>query len=502
MQAVLTSAEVRAREADAERGGVCLELLMERAGSALADHAHQLCAPHGAVHLLCGPGNNGGDGLVAARRLRELGRRVFVELVSEGRELEGLAAKARVELLAQGLRLERLSTEPRPGDVIVDALFGVGLNRAPSGPFEEAIERLARWRAAGALLVAADIPSGVQSDSGALFTPCVTADVTVTFGSLKVGMALEPGAGRCGRVIVADLGLPPDSSARLHLLDEPAAKSWIPRREAISNKGTYGHLLVIAGSRGKSGAAAMAGMAALRAGVGLVTIATAPEVAAQVLSHAPELMALELPSQTALGLQTLEALRPLLTKVTAVVVGPGIAVGEETAAFLGGLLEASSLPCLLDADALNAISGKLETLARAEGPVVLTPHPGEMGRLAGVSTAEIQAARLDHARAFAQRHRIHLVLKGARTLVASPDGQVFINPTGNPGMATAGTGDILSGICGALLAQGLQPVKAACAAVYVHGLAGDMMAQQWGQMGLVATDLLAGLGRVWSGWGR
>jgi len=254
------------------------------------------------------------------------------------------------------------------------------------------------------------------------------------------------------------------------------ARDRVPIRSADSHKGTYGHVLVIAGSFGKTGAAALAGSAALRAGAGLASIATRPEAIGHVLSHAPELMGIPLSSEGPLGLHDLEALQRAAEGKRAIVVGPGIPLGSGTAALLAALLSKAEIPSLVDADALNAFDGKLEMLRQAKGPLVLTPHPGEMARLLGKSTAEVQRDRLCAVRALAAGTNAVCVLKGARTLIGLPDGTVYVNPTGNPGMATAGAGDVLSGICGGLLAQGLSPLDAAICGVYAHGLAGDLIA--------------------------
>ncbi len=503
MKPLLTAEEMRACEAAAGRAGVSTRELMERAGQALAEYAQRLAGPEGRFAVLCGPGNNGGDGLVAARHLALRGRQVLVVLLSRPEALKE-DSRANLDALtgmggsAAGA-LEDFS--PREGDVAVDALLGTGLNRAPEGALADAIHTLWKWRARGVRVVSADVPSGLASDSGLAFRPAVQADVTVAFGALKVGEALEPGASLSGEVHLADIGLTPDE-ALVSLLEEEDARGWLPQRRADSNKGTYGHLLVVAGSRGKSGAAALAGLAALRSGVGLCTVATPENALSDVLGHAPELMGFGLDDDKPLGPLHLEALLEAAEGKDALVLGPGIARGKKTHQLIAQLLERFPGPVVLDADALNAVAGRLEVLRAAQGPLLLTPHPGEMARLSGLSVAEIQSNRVAVAQDFARAHRVVLVLKGARTVVASPDGRARINPTGNPGMATGGTGDVLSGICGALLAQGLAPVDAASAAVYAHGLAGDLEQEWRGDLGLIASDLLSGLTSVWARWNR
>jgi ADP-dependent NAD(P)H-hydrate dehydratase / NAD(P)H-hydrate epimerase len=335
----------------------------------------------------------------------------------------------------------------------------------------------------------------------------VEADVTVTFGFLKPGQVLEPGATLCGDTRCVDIGIPAEAiearaGEELFLVEEADARGAIAPRRSDSHKGTYGHVLVVAGSLGKTGAAALSATSALRSGAGLVTVATRAGVVESVLGHAPELMGWPLEHPGPLGRADLEPLLAAAEGKDALVVGPGIPRGEETAALLGELLARVEVPVVLDADALNAIASDLGVLRRAKGPVVLTPHPGEMSRLSGLPTKTLQKERVRVARDFARAHEVTLVLKGARTLVAHTDGTVYVNPTGNPGMATGGTGDVLSGLLGALLAQGLEVPAAVWTAVYAHGLAGDLGAARRGRLGLIASDVVEGLCEVWTRWNR
>jgi len=305
----------------------------------------------------------------------------------------------------------------------------------------------------------------------------------------------------------AEIGLPSWSAVGLpapsvYLLEEADARDRIPERRPDSHKGTYGHALVVAGSFGKSGAAALAAKGALRSGAGLVSIASRKQVIPSALSHAPELMGIGLDGDGALGPSDLEPLLRAIHGKQALVLGPGIPLGGETIKLLGALLREISVPCVLDADGLNALAGQIDLLSGAKCPLILTPHPGEMARLLGKTTAQVQQDRPGAARALAARTGAVAVLKGSRSLIALADGTLFVNPTGNAGMATAGAGDVLSGICGALLAQRLQPSDAAIAAVYAHGLAGDLVASRTGLMGLNATDLLEGIQEVWVRWRR
>ncbi len=509
MKLALTSRQVRALEEAAVRRGISIAALMESAGAALAEEAMRL-APSARFFVLCGRGNNGGDGLVAARKLAEAGRAVAVELL--GNEPESLPPepKRNYQLLERSnLKRGVISKDERigRGDLVIDALLGTGLNRAPSGNYAEAIERIRTWRLAGATVLAADLPSGLATDTGYAYEPCVQADVTVTFGALKVGLVLEPGASLAGEVKVADIGLPPPEEvlggeAKTFLLEESDVREWFPPRRGDTHKGTYGHVLIVAGSPGKTGAAALAGLGALRAGVGLATVASRPEAVSWVLVHAKELMGHALAPRGALVPQDLDALKSAANGKQAVVIGPGIQRGDQTAELFRRFLGDISIPCLIDADGLNAIAGRLDVLSAAKGPVVLTPHPGEMARLLSLTSVAVQQSRVSVARNLATDRKVVVVLKGARTLIAQPNGVVLVNPTGNPGMATGGTGDVLSGICGGLLAQGLAADRAAAIAVYAHGLAGDFAAQRMGQAGLIASDLLSALGEVWARWRR
>jgi NAD(P)H-hydrate epimerase len=510
MQRALTAAQMREAEQAAEaKYGMPSGLLMENAGRGLAEVARSVAGEGGRFTVLCGPGNNGGDGFVAARFLREAGARVAVALVGDGAKLTPESRRNLTALLGYGVAAVSMEALPElgRGDVVVDALFGTGLSRAPAGPFAEAIARIRRWREAGAKVVAADVPSGLQSDTGEAFEPCVVADVTVSFGFLKRGQVLEPGASLCGEVRRVDIGLG-DAAAKattgpeLLLVEEADARGVLPVRGQDTHKGTYGHVLVVAGSRGKSGAAAMVARSALRSGAGLVTVATRGDVLDVVLGYAPEVMGIPLEASGSLGLGDLDAVLAAAEKKDALVIGPGIPRGPETTVFLGELLSRIDCPAVLDADALNAVAEDLSVLRRAKAPLLLTPHPGEMSRLTGKSTKEVQARRVDVARHFAMALGVTLILKGARTLIAHPEGSVHVNPTGNPGMATGGSGDVLSGLCGALLAQGIRMPEAAWTAVYAHGLAGDLAARRTGMMGLVAGDLIEGLCDVWTRWNR
>ncbi|MEN9800356.1 MAG: hypothetical protein RL653_4053 [Pseudomonadota bacterium] len=509
MKRLVTAAQMRTMESVAADAGLSPAILMETAGRMLAEAAVRHASSTGRFTVLCGPGSNGGDGLVAARVLAGLGRTVQVEVLDPA-AYKGEPARNLAALVAAGIQPSLLPDvlPVQGGDVVIDAVFGTGLSRAPEGMYADAVRRINAARTAGARVVSADLPSGLDADTGRAFEPCVRADVTVAFGFAKAGQGLEPGATVCGALEVADIGLPRQAvhAAEGHvtwLLEEEDARGRLPVRGAEIHKGDAGHLLVVAGSRGRSGAAAMVARAALRSGVGLVTVATRGDALDAVLTHAVEAMGVPLAGEGALQQLDLNALLEAADDKDAVVIGPGLLRGEETVKLLGDLLEELTCPVLLDADALNAVAGAPELLARARGPLLLTPHPGEMARLAGMSVESVQAARIGVARTFSMQRQVTLVLKGARTVVSAEDGTAYVNPTGNPGMATAGMGDALAGIIGALLAQGVNPLGAATTGVYAHGLAADLVVEQrTGRLGLVASDVIDALPEVWRRWKR
>jgi ADP-dependent NAD(P)H-hydrate dehydratase / NAD(P)H-hydrate epimerase len=484
--------------------------LLERAGRAVADAAEALAEPRGSVVIVCGGGNNGGDGYVAARALRAAGRDVRVVALVPAERLQGDARIVRDVAQRAGVPIddagELVVFEAGPGDVVVDALLGTGLARAPAGAFAEAIARIAAARAAGAKVLAVDVPSGLSADTGRPLGPCVRADRTVTFAFPKRGLILYPGPRLAGEVTVVDIGIPPAAAARVpsacELLEEAEARALVPPRSPDAHKGDAGRLLVVAGSAGKTGAAFLCLTGALRGGAGLVTLAARAEVLPFALAGRPEAMSVALAGTGALGRAELQPLLEAAEGASAVVIGPGIPRGPETVELLRAFLERARVPAVLDADALNAFAERSDLLRGLEVPLVLTPHPGEMARLAGCSTADVQADRigiaLDRARAWGAT----VILKGARTVVADPSGPAAVIPTGNAGLATGGTGDVLAGLAGALLAGGLPPGAAARAAAWVHGRAGDLVARRLGERGLVAGDLGEGIGAVWAEWGR
>ena len=503
---ITTAAEMREIDrATSERFGVPSLTLMENAGSAIAQFILQRYTSSSRIAIVCGKGNNGGDGFVVARKLHRAGRVVEVLLLASGSELKGDALTMFERLPVRPVEItgaEQLDAESTRSfancDLIVDAILGTGFRPPVTGLYADAIAAMNR---SDKLIVAVDIPSGADSDA---MTPqagdgIARADAIVTFTAPRPAHIF--GNLTRGPIIVAPIGSPPEaivSSLNLEVTTPRDFAALLAPRPRDSNKGMFGHALIVGGSFGKSGAAAMAGMAALRAGAGLSTVATPARVLTSVASFAAELMTEPL-AETAAGsiaLAAAESGRFLdLTKpMTVVAVGPGIGRNPETVQFVHEAVHQTKVPLVLDADGLNAFEGQTHLLDGRRRPLVLTPHPGEMSRLAGIPIKAVQADRLNVARKFARDHHLVLVLKGDRTIIALPDGKAWINPTGNPGMATGGTGDILTGMSAGVIAQMPHDyARAAIAAVYLHGLAGDVACERMGEHSLTATDLLDGL---------
>lgn len=496
---VLNAGQMREVDSRTIEAGIPGLILMENAGSRVVDLIAEKFAPLGSqrIAVLCGKGNNGGDGLVIARQLftRFRPQSLDVVLAADPSELHGDAAGNYQMLVASGCPIRRtLSPEMRDATLVVDALLGTGVSGPARGEMLEMI-RAINTAFPLARVVAVDIPSGLPSDSADCGGEFARADYTVTFTAPKIAHAMPPNCDRMGELRVVPVGSPAALFADAEVeLVEPGwfAPLFGPRKRA-AHKGDFGHVLVIAGARGKTGAAAMAGTAALRAGAGLVTVATAESALDAVASHIPELMTEPLP-ETDTGSISQYAfdsgrMAEVLKGKTVVAIGPGLTTHPDTVAFVRRCLSELPVPVVADADALNAMAG-----GKIPAPAlrVLTPHPGEMARLSGKSTAEVQADRLGCAREFAAADgKVMLVLKGQRTLMAFPGGRLWINPTGTPAMATGGTGDILTGLIAGLLAQfQAAPELAAAAAVWLHGRAGELGAGCLGEKALIATDLL------------
>ena len=487
-----------------EEYGVPSLVLMERAGLAVASRISELFH-HRKVIVLCGPGNNGGDGLVVARCLFNRGCRVKV-LMTAG--IDSLSPDCGIQLEIA----KKMGIPVRPGAaldegethaaVIVDAVFGTGLARVVSGGAAHLFRSI---NALGLPVVAVDMPSGISSESGQILGQALRADCTVTFGLPKAGHYLHPGAAYTGRLFVEDIGFPSalieSDSLKLELVDRESVAAAFPLRPRYSHKGDYGHILIVAGSRGKTGAALMAARACLRSGAGLVTLAVPESLMPAFQGRVTEEMTLPLPDRGE-GMLTAEAAQAVLRfadRADALAVGPGIGLSDGTKQLVASLLKESPAPLVIDADGLNSIEVSADDLRKAPSPVVLTPHPGEMRRLLhavrglDLSVDDIEKDRLGAARDFAAYTGKVLALKGVPTIVAAPDGRGFINTSGNPGMATGGSGDVLTGVIAAFLGRGMEAVRAAAAGVYLHGLAGDIAAAKTGVESLIASDMIDSL---------
>jgi hydroxyethylthiazole kinase-like uncharacterized protein yjeF len=497
---VLTAAEMREVDRRSSELGIPGLVLMENAGQRVVELLAHVYAPvrEQRVVVMCGKGNNGGDGLVVARQLhtRLRPQMLHVVLAGDPGEMKGDAAANYRMLEAVGCPVTfEITPEMEAATLIVDALLGTGIHGAAEGRSLELI-RAINGRFPLADVVSVDIPSGLDSDSGTPPGDAVQANHTVTFTAPKLCHVLSPACEFAGKLHVAAIGSPAElyeQDASIYLsLSEPALFAHLFRpRVRDSNKGLYGHVLVIGGSRGKSGAAAMAGIGALRAGAGLVTVASTGPIVNGIAAHAPEIMTEQLPTNTALSISASaidEAVRArILERKNVVAIGPGLGQDAETVQFVRVMVEQTPLPMVVDADGLNALAGHP---SRFRWPRIFTPHPGEMSRLNGRSIAEIQADRIGSARSFAIERGVYLVLKGNRSVVAAPDGRVWINPTGSPAMATGGTGDVLTGMTAGLVAQFPDQIEEALlAAVYLHGRAGELGAAKLGEKSLMATDL-------------
>ncbi len=505
---LVTAAEMQAMDRAAiETLNIPGRVLMENAGRAATRVflAHFAEAARGGVGVVAGRGNNGGDGHVIARCLAHQGFPVTVFLLCASDRVAGDAAANLKLLAALGIPVvevadEAALTRHRPAmaavGVWVDAIFGTGLNAEVTGHTRSVIEFINRRDRP---VFAVDIASGLHADTGRPCGVCIDAQVTAAFAYPKVGQLLFPGAAHTGRLEIVDIGIPAKIAAavapRQSMVTAPMVRSLLPHRPADTHKGRNGHLLVVAGSAGKTGAAAMTANAGLRVGAGLVTVAVARSLNPVMETLALEAMTAPLPENGpgVLGPDAHAATLALTEGKNCLALGPGLGLDPATGELIRGLIRASKVPMVIDADALNHLAGRLDAVRRLPVGAVLTPHPGEMGRLTGTATAEVQQDRVGCARRLAIDLKAHIVLKGARTVVADPDGTVFVNPTGNPGMAAAGMGDVLTGAIAGLIAQGMAPGAAARAAVYLHGAAADHLATSVGPVGYLAGEVMRAL---------
>ena len=510
---VATAAEMRQIDQDTIEGiGIPGIVLMETAGSAIVRSIGQHYPACKRIGILVGKGNNGGDGIVIARQLAHAGRDVHLFLVSPP---ENFTGEAHINLqIAKNLklRIEEIPTDTTPGvekdaslnyiascELLVDAILGTGLRGAVRDPIATIISTINNLPIP---ILSVDLPSGLDADTGNPLGTCVQADRTVTIGLPKRGLLVHPGAELIGKLEVADIGFPEQiieaQDIKANWTTALQATKWVPRRPAASHKGTYGRVCIVAGSTGMTGAAALASEAALRAGAGLVSLTVPKHLNPILESLLPEVMTLPMPETDAgsLAASATSSILEFAERTKAVLaIGPGLSQNPETVTLVHQLVRENQeqglgLRMVIDADGLNALAQTKELLSFLNEEAVLTPHPGEMARLTNTSIPTLEADRISTAQQFANEHDITLIFKGAPTVTGTPNGDVWINSTGNPGMATGGMGDLLTGIIAGLMAQGVSNERAAALGVYVHGLAGDIAAKKLGMHGLIASDVL------------
>jgi NAD(P)H-hydrate epimerase len=453
--------------------------------------------------IVAGRGNNGGDGFVIARYLAQSDIPVDVYLLAECNTVKGDAAanlklldplKVPVTEIPDEASFKAHQSEMEDLDIWFDAILGTGLRSDVKGYFRNVINYI---NGLNKPIFAVDIPSGLNSDTGQPCGVCIRAEATATFAFAKIGHMVYPGADYTGRLKIVDIGIPPyiakNIGPRQFMLTADLIGSYLIHRPPDAHKGTAGHLLVVAGSTGKTGAAAMTSVSALRAGAGLVTLGIAESLNAILESQMLEAMTTPLPEiQTGiLGESAFETIEKLMPGKKCLAIGPGMGQAVETKRLIRKIIQTSDIPVVVDADGLNNLAGQVQILQGAKAPIILTPHPGEMARLLDANVAFVQQDRINCTREFAVNYKVHVVLKGARTVIAHPDGRVFINPTGNAGMASGGMGDVLTGIIAGCIVQGLSPASAAHVGTYLHGAAADCLAETIGPLGYLAGDVMS-----------
>lgn len=492
-----------------ESFGIPGRVLMENAGRAathiLMEHFANLQTKR--IGVVAGRGNNGGDGFVIARYLKQKGVHVHVFLLTEAKRIQGDAA-ANFKLLkplaipVTEIPDENLFLKNKPKmtdlDVVVDAILGTGLKSDVKGYFKTVIDFINNLKKP---VFAVDIPSGLNSDTGQPCGTCIRAKVTATFGFAKIGHIIYPGADFTGKLEIVEIGIPPyiveNVSPRQYLITEDRIRSFLPVRSSDAHKGRTGHLLILAGSPGKTGAASMTSLSALRVGAGLVTLGIAESLNATLESQMLEAMTEPLKESQygIIGDSAFDAVRELMTGKKCLAIGPGIGQADETKELMQRIIYESDIPIVIDADGLNNLAGRVQILNKAQAPIILTPHPGEMARLIDAGVHQVQQDRIACAREFATKYNVHLVLKGARTVIAPPDGRVYLNPTGNSGMASGGMGDVLTGLIAGLITQGVPADAAAQAGAYIHGAAADSLLEAIGPYGYLAGDVINAIPR-------
>lgn len=503
---VLTAGQMKNIDRRAiEEIGIIGPILMENAGRGIAGAVEKRFPriEEKRVLVVAGKGNNGGDGFVVARHLDNKGACVRVILLAEKKDLAGdaglncgIADKMGIDIIEAPTAGQWQAQQGKvaEADILIDAVFGTGLQKPAGGRYAGVIDDINK---AKAYKVAVDIPSGMAADRFQIIGPTVKADLTVTMAAPKIAHVFPPAEEYVGELIVADISTPPflfeEESPCLTMVEENMLLPYFSKREKNTHKGTYGHLFILSGSLGKTGAAAMSGKAALKMGAGLVTVGTPKSCVPIVARSMEELMTEPLPetSEWTLSEEGLNKILFLLKGMDAVMIGPGLSVHESTSRLIKKLLPRLDIPMVLDADALNIIADDIEILKELQAPAVLTPHPGEFARLIHSDTGDVVNNKIERVPDFARRYGVHVVLKGYRTLISDPEGHVFINPTGNPGMATGGSGDVLSGMLGAMIIQEEELQPAVTAGVYVHGMSGDIAAEKLGEKSLLAGDIIS-----------
>ncbi|NQT47534.1 MAG: NAD(P)H-hydrate dehydratase [Chloroflexi bacterium] len=502
---VVTVEEMVEMERQSAEIGLPPEVLMENAGLAAAQEIRKWLGGIAGQHILIliGPGNNGGDGLVIARHLHDWGANVHLYIPRPRQDTDTnyqIVQQRGIHTILAGqpgseAELDGLLSSAA---VVVDSLFGTGKARPIEGAFKQVSERVraAKQKNSSLQVISVDLPSGLNADTGAVDDACFCADLTITFAFPKHGLFAFPGAARVGKLVVADIGIPDKLAEHIstETITAETVRTLLPERPLSANKGTFGRCLVVAGSINYIGAAYLACAAATRVGAGLVTLATARSLQPILASKLTEVTYLPLPESEpgVIAGDGFEAMKADLPNYNVLLVGCGLGQSQSATVFLKSVLSSSAgLPSLiLDADALNILSGIPEWWQRVSGDAVLTPHPGEMSRLTGLSVQEIQSKRLGVAREAAASWNKTVILKGAHSIVAAPDGRTMVNPVANPGLASAGTGDVLAGAIAGMAAQGLSPFDAAVAGVFVHSRAGELVRAELGDAGMVASDLL------------
>jgi NAD(P)H-hydrate epimerase len=501
---LVTSEEMRRIDKKAiEEIGIPSIVLMENAGLKVADAIERKYGPLKGryVYIFAGSGNNGGDGMVVARHLFNQKVKAKIFLLAEKKNIKGDAATnlAITEKMGIPMReitspafVESLEKELAKADIVVDALLGTGAKGAPRGLMKKVIDLINKH---SKNTVAVDIPTGVDADSGEVRGEAIKAEYTVSLAYPKRGLYLYPGMNYAGEIEIADIGIPAgleEDRINCELLTLASISKKLFFRKPSSHKGSFGHLLVIAGSPGMTGAASLTALSALRIGAGLVTLGIPEDLNPILETKLTEVMTLPLPQskEKTLCKEGFEKIKDFSQKCKAMAIGPGISSTKQTKELISTIIDQLDIPLVIDADGINVLAGELSLLKKYKAPLIITPHPGEMSRLVGASVEEIQEDRIGFTMALARRIGAIVVLKGARTVIASKEGNSWVNLTGNPGMATGGSGDILTGIIGGLLTQKLSCLEAAKTGVYLHGYAADLAAQRKGEISLIASDIL------------